>query len=105
MSSLSNTTVNHLAAALPHPLALSEVKSRLEQVAGSAGAALTAQSTTITIADAAGTPEYTMASYTNSSAWGFAAEDEIITFTYVVRNLQVRVAELEARLQAHGLIS
>lgn len=69
------------------------------------GAALTAQSTTVTITDAAGTPNFTMASFTNSSAWGFAAEDELITFAYVVRNLQVRLAEVEARLEAAGIVA
>ena len=63
------------------------------------GALEVAPSTTITIADAAGTPEYTMASFTNSNAWGFAAEDEVITFAYIVQELQKRVLDLEARLK------
>ena len=67
-------------------------------------AALTTQLTTITLTDAHTPPDYAVASLTNSSAWGFTGEDEAITFTYVVQNLQVRVAELEARLQTLGLI-
>jgi hypothetical protein len=64
------------------------------------GAALTAQKTTITIADAVGTPDYLIQAVVNSSAYGFASAAEAITFLYVVQNLQIRVAELEARLEA-----
>ena len=66
-------------------------------------AALVTPLTTITIADAEGPPDYAMASYTNTSAWGFASEQEMITFTYVVKNLQERLVELEAALQIAGL--
>lgn len=102
---LAQKTKDRVVAALADRHAADEVIDRLDQIAADPGAALTAQDTTITIADAAGTPEFTMASFTNSSAWGFAAEDEIITFAYVVRNLQVRLAEVEARLEAHGIIA
>jgi hypothetical protein len=67
------------------------------------GAALTAQLTAITIADANSSPDYAIQSFTNSTAWGFAAEAELISFAYVVQNLQVRVAELEAIVEAAGL--
>lgn len=67
------------------------------------GAALTTQLTEITIEDANGSPDYAIQSFTNSSAWGFAAEAELISFAYVVQNLQVRVAELEAIVEAAGL--
>lgn len=69
------------------------------------GAALTAQLTTITPADAAGTPDYAIQGVINSSAYGFASAQEAVTFLYVVQNLQVRVAELEARLEEKGLIA
>lgn len=68
-------------------------------------AALTAQLTTITPADAAGTPDYAIQAVINSSAYGFASAAELITFIYVVRNLQVRCAELEARLEAAGIVA
>ncbi len=75
-------------------------------VAGTAqGAALTAQLTTITPADAAGTPDYAIAAITNSSPFGFSNAAEAITLLYVVRNLQVRLAEVEARLEAKGLVA
>lgn len=67
-------------------------------------AALTAQLTTITPADAAGTPDYSIAAITNSSPFGFSNAAEGITLLYVVRNLQVRLAEVEARLEAYGLV-
>jgi hypothetical protein len=68
-------------------------------VTSSQPAAMTAQLTTITPADAAGTPDYAIQAVINSSAYGFAAAGELITFIYVVRNLQVRVAELEAIIE------
>jgi hypothetical protein len=67
------------------------------------GAALTAQLTSITIADAAGTPDYALQAVINTNAYGFASAAEAITFLYVVQNLQVRVAELEAIVEAAGL--
>jgi hypothetical protein len=72
---------------------------------GAQGAALTAQLTTIVPADAAGTPDYAIAAVTNSSPFGFSNAAEAITLLYVVANLQVRVAQLEARLQAAGVIA
>ena len=68
-------------------------------------AALTTQLTAITIADAAGTPDYALQAVTNSSPYGFTDGPELITFLYVVQNLQVRVAELEARLEECGLVT
>jgi len=69
------------------------------------GAALTAQLTTITPADAEGTPDYAIAGVTNSTAYGFASAQEAITVLYVIKNLQVRLAEVEARLEGKGLIA
>ena len=68
-------------------------------------AVLTTQLTGITIADAAGTPDYAIQAVINSSAYGFASAAELITFLYVVKNLQARVAELEARLIAVGFVA
>ena len=68
-------------------------------------AVLTTQLTGITIADAAGTPDYAIQAVINSSAYGFASAAELITFLYVVKNLQTRVAELEARLIAVGFVA
>ena len=67
------------------------------------GAAMTTQLTTITIADAAGTPDYAIQAVINSSAYGFASAQEAISFLYVVQNLQTRMAELEAIVEAAGL--
>lgn len=62
-------------------------------------AALTTQLTTITPADAEGTPDYAIAGVTNSTAYGFASSQEAITVLYVIKNLQVRLAEVEAVLE------
>lgn len=69
------------------------------------GAALTAQLTSITIADAAGTPDYAIQAVTNSSAYGLASAQELISLLYVIQNLQVRLAEVEQRLEEKGLIA
>jgi hypothetical protein len=68
-------------------------------VTGSQPAALTAQLTTITIADAAGTPDYALQAVINTNAYGFASAAEAITTLYVIKNLQTRLAEVEAILE------
>lgn len=73
-------------------------------VTGGEGAALTAQLTTITIADAAGTPDYAIQAITNTTPYGFVNAAECITLLYVVKNLQVRLAEVEARLEAVNIV-
>jgi hypothetical protein len=71
---------------------------------GTQGAALTTQLTAITIADAAGTPDYAFQALTTTLPYGLATAAEAITFMYVVQNLQVRMAEIEARMEALGLV-
>ena len=68
-------------------------------------AALTAQLTTVTIADAAGTPDYALQALTTSSPYGLATAAEAITLLYVIQNLQVRMAELETKVTALGLVA
>ncbi len=68
-------------------------------ITSSQPAAMTAQLTTLTPADAAGAPDYAIQAVINSSAYGFASAQELISFIYVVRNLQVRLAEVEAILE------
>lgn len=68
-------------------------------------AALTAQLTSITIADAAGTPDYAIAAITQTTPFGFSNAAETITLLYVIQNLQVRMAEAESRLKAYGLMT
>lgn len=72
---------------------------------GTQGAALTTQLTTITPADAAGTPDYAIAAITNVAPFGFASAQEAITTLYVIQNLQVRLAEVEARMEALGFVA
>lgn len=71
---------------------------------GAQGAALTAQDTTITHT-APGTPDYAIAALTQTSPFGFASGDEGHTVLKVIANLQVRLAEVEARLEAAALIA
>lgn len=68
-------------------------------------AANTTALTAITIADAAGTPDYAIQAVINTNAYGFASAAEAISFLYVVQNLQARVAQLETKLQTLGLLS
>jgi hypothetical protein len=63
------------------------------------GALEVAPLTTISIADAAGTPDYAVQAVINSSAYGFASAQEAISTLYVIQNLQRRVLDLEARLK------
>ena len=72
---------------------------------GTQGAALTTQLTTITPADAEGTPDYAIAGITQTTPYGFVSAQECITLLYVVKNLQVRMAEVEARLEAVGIVA
>jgi len=67
--------------------------------------ALTTQLTTITIADAVGTPDYLLQALTTTTPYGLATAAEAITLMYVTQNLQVRLAQLEAKLQAAGLLA
>lgn len=68
------------------------------------GAALTAQETTITFTEPV-TPDYAIQGVTSTVPFGFVNANEGNTFIGVVENLQVRVAQLEARLQASGQIA
>ena len=105
----SDNLVNRLAPALKDQGAALELASAISAVEAIASAvqgatALTAQLTTITPADAAGTPDYAIAAVTQSTPFGFVAAAELITVLYVIKNLQVRLAEVEARLEAAGIV-
>ena len=68
-------------------------------------AALTTQLTTVTIADAAGTPDYALQALTTSSPYGLATKEEAVTLLYVIQNLQVRMAELETKIKTLGIVT
>lgn len=53
--------------------------------------------TTISIADAAGTPDYALQALTTTSPYGLATAAEAITLLYVIKDLQTRVLDLETR--------
>ena len=67
------------------------------------GAALTTQLTTIS-STAPVTPDYAIQDLTQTTPFGFATKDEGNTVLSVIKNLQDRVGQLEARLQAYGLL-
>ena len=67
------------------------------------GAALTAQLTTIS-STAPVTPDYAIQDLTQTTPFGFVSKDEGNTVLSVIKNLQDRVGQLEARLQAYGLL-
>ena len=68
------------------------------------GSSLTAAVTTITH-DEPTTADYNYtSSVTNSSAYGLSSADEFKSLLKVVKNLQTRVNELEARLKSFGLL-
>ena len=66
-------------------------------------AALTAQDTTITHT-APGTADYAIQNLTSTTPFGFVTADEGNTVLKVIKNLQTRLAEVEAALEAVGLV-
>ena len=72
--------------------------------AGSFGtpATLTAALTTLTTV-APGTPDYAVQDVTNVAPFGFADADEARTVLSVIKNVQTRLAEVEAKLAALGI--
>jgi hypothetical protein len=63
--------------------------------------ALTTKLTQITH-DEPGTPDYAIQALTQTSPYGFVTADEAQTLLKVVKNLQVRVDELETKLSTYG---
>jgi len=52
-----------------------------------------------------GTPDYAIQDLTDTSPFGFATKDEGNTVLSVIKNLQIRIAELESKLQSIGIIA
>jgi hypothetical protein len=71
---------------------------------GAAQAAMTAQLTTITFT-APGTPDYAVQDLTQTSPFGFVTKDEGNSVLKAVANLQTRLAEVETRLKALGVVA
>ena len=65
-------------------------------------ATLTAALTTITVV-AAGTPDYAVQDVTAVTPFGFADAEEARSVLSVIRNLQIRLAQVEAKLTALGI--
>jgi len=63
------------------------------------GATLTAQLTTLTIV-APTVADYSIAAPTNTTPFGFVTADEMNSTLAAIANLQVRVAQLQARLNS-----
>lgn len=74
------------------------------QADGTQASALTTQLTTITPADGEGSPDYAIQAVTQTTPFGFVTAQELITFIYVVKNLQERLAEVEAALEGAGIV-
>lgn len=84
------------------------LKSYIEEVADevlSTGATSQTLALTDITFTAPGTPDYAIQDLTNSGSFGFVTKDEGNTVLSVIKNLQDRVAELETRLAALGVIS
>jgi len=73
-------------------------------VNGVQGAALTAQLTTITHTEP-GTPDYAVQNLVQNTGFGFVTADEGNSVLKVIANLQARLAEVEARLEALGAVA
>ena len=72
--------------------------------AGTQGAALTTQLTLITHT-APSTPDYALQDLVQNNGFGFVTADEGNTTLSVIKNLQTRLAEVEARLEAVGIVA
>ena len=66
--------------------------------------ALTAQDTSITHTSPS-TPDFAIQDLTQTTPFGFVTQDEGNTVLQVILNLQVRLAEVEARLEETGLVA
>ena len=75
---------------------ISSTKVRVDIDPVNTGALPVAALTTITHTNPS-SADYAFANTINSSAWGFSTQDEANTLLSVVRNLQIRVLELENR--------
>jgi hypothetical protein len=75
---------------------ISSTKLRVDIDPVNTGALPVAALTTITHTNPS-SADYAFANTINSSAWGFSTQDEANTLLSVVKNLQVRVLELESR--------
>jgi len=69
----------------------------------SEGAALTAQLTTVTFT-APSPADFAIQDLTQTTPFGFVTKNEGNTVLSVIANLQTRVAQLESRFQAYGLL-
>lgn len=69
---------------------------------GQQQAAMTAALTTLTHT-APSTPDYAIQDLTTTSPFGFVTKDEGNSVLKVIANLQTRVAELEAIVEAYGM--
>ena len=69
----------------------------------SEGAALTTQLTAIT-STAPSTADFAIQDLTSTTPFGFVTKNEGNTVLAVIANLQTRVAQLELRFQAYGLL-
>ena len=49
--------------------------------------------------------DYALQDVINSNAWGWASHDEANTTLAVIKNLQIRMAEIITKLQSLGLLS
>ncbi len=67
-------------------------------------AALTTQLTTITYVSAT-TADYAIRILVSTAGYGFATENEAMSFLAVVANLQTRLGEIETALEACGIIA
>jgi hypothetical protein len=106
MTSLGTRTKHALVSALDDQGAANDLISVVEgaQSAIAAGAALTAQLTTITHT-APGTPDYALQNLVQNTGFGFVTADEGNTTLSVIANLQARLAQVEARLEAAGIVT
>lgn len=80
------------------------IEEIVDDVLSTGATAQTAALTDITFI-APGTPDYAIQDLVQNTGFGFVTKDEGNTVLSVIKNLQDRVSELEARLAALGIVS
>lgn len=95
---------SRIKAALTQALNDADYASALADSLFAQSAAMTAQLTTVTFTDPS-TPDYAIADLTQTSPFGFVSADEGQTVLSVIANLQTRLAEVEAALEAAGIVA
>lgn len=89
----------------PHNVTAADIGVEPSSTANPQQTALTASVNSLTQAGSPSVQDFNLQALTNTSAWGFASQDEGETFLQVILNMQTRINELEAKLQLANILA